>query len=220
MSEEGSVAEFVRRAAETVVWCSRPGPDSSAEALRPPTLPGSSCFADRANFQERYERYRTGGPKEQHRDWEKSRDCVEKLVLERRRLLGASDVSLAWPREVAQRGRFLMIPAGDTLFTEAMGPGSDGFFDLDGDLPPGSTWITYHVSSLESYRRRRNRPGSGFEILVCWVPPAWIDAAWRGMQEDELGMASLWPADDPERMARRALGLIEGRRPADPPWTP
>lgn len=215
MKQDADVTEFVRRAAETVAWCAQlVDASATAEVLRPSSLPGRGCFGDRWTSRA------SQTLEERHTFFERDRQCVDRLALERRRLLRSAGTSLEWSPEAAQRGRFLMIPPWDSFFSQAMSPASDGFFELDGDLPPWATWVAYYACQVEDHRRRRGGRGAGPEVLVCWVPPAWIERAARGIHADELGMASLWPADDPERMARRALEYVDGRWPTESPWVP
>jgi hypothetical protein len=54
---------------------------------------------------------------------------------------------------------------------------SDGWFD-ENDLPPWDTWVCY--------ARLGTRPFTSHETLVAVVPPAWQDAAGRGIRVNPL----------------------------------
>jgi len=66
-------------------------------------------------------------------------------------------------------GKFLLYFPDGNLADGAAELETEGFFDCN-NLPPWSLWLAYLYEAAEPKN-----------YLVCWVPPAWVDIAARGI---------------------------------------
>ncbi|RMG18989.1 MAG: hypothetical protein D6731_00530 [Planctomycetota bacterium] len=130
--------------------------------------------------------------------------AVAALCARRAQALGSS----GWPSPAPRAhglggGRLLCFDPDATLSDGAAEEASEGFFDAD-NLPPWDTWLAYAVDGVP--------PGSWQSFgsyLVCYVPPALLGPARRGVEANPEG--SLCWADDlrgPFARALRAAGFL------------
>lgn len=189
-------SEFERRYIETVAWCTaHVNPVEPASSLRSPDLNPGEIFARREPRPWSGETLEYGSLEDVA--------ALDRLACRRRELLHGPPTSLA-----PQPGRLLLVWPQDTLFTQVMHPGSDGFFELNGDLPPWDTWIAYLIAPRDriraSWTTARYRPT---EALVCWIPEAFIGLAERGLAESEIDMGAWVPSNRPLKVLHEEIVL-------------
>jgi hypothetical protein len=123
--------------------------------------------------------------------------AVEHIVRRRQELLIGAGLELPSRRSPLSPGRILVTDFNSDLCQVATEI-SNGFFDLE-DVAPWDTWFA-HVDT-----------GSFGGIVGCWVPPAWIDPAQRGM--DVMPIRSVWWDDSPPEGTPSYFGSEHGPFP-------
>ena len=190
---------FERLVAETANWCTmRSRPEAPATSLRSPGLAPGPCFENR--------RPRPWSGETLEFSYLEDFETVA-LLAERRRgpLNGPREPSTTRSADDGD-GRVLLFWPGDTLFTQATHPASDGFFELNGDLPPWDTWVTYLLAPRSLLREHWNRPAPHrLEVLVCWIPTRFVELADRGFANSEIPLGEWAPIDRPLRALHRDL---------------
>ncbi len=177
------MADFARRLTEAIAWCSmrEAGGDAAdflrTSALQPPDI------VDPPVYQENPERWKLP---EETRLLIYGRAQIERrritLALSERRadLLWQNDQYPNGPKTDLAAGRLLFY-APDEQFADGLAEGeTGGFFDVN-NVPPWDTWVDYVQENDTSCS------GVLRAYIICWIPPALLDTADRGISVNPEG---------------------------------
>jgi hypothetical protein len=130
-------------------------------------------------------------------------EMIEGVVQRRKQLLRSRGWSGSNDLTAAMRGGRLLLCAYEyTNHNGATAGDTSGFFD-DHDVPPWDTWVgevaglpgrdppgtwggTWPPTLRSTLSMGKEPPHNG--LLVCWIPPAFIDAGQRALAVECVGM--------------------------------
>jgi hypothetical protein len=145
-----------------------------------------------------------------------NREMIDDVVQRRRQVLRSREGNGSHSPSEMRSGRLLLCAYEYTNHNGLTAGQTAGFFD-EHDVPPWDTWVG-EVAGLSAHDEPatwgstwpptlpsmlsmgERQPHSG--LLVCWVPPAFIEAGQRALEVECVGMLC-W-ADDP--ISRSVIG--------------